>query len=304
MLRTLVGFAAETLPSSLAPADFQFSDKPPYGVTRAKKLFAVPGRLQACEWLREHYRHQGTSDPQRTVALLAVARLDHKTAVDAALGAIAEAEHDGELLQAELSIALYDAAIPSANRAIMLLDHEVPAVRSAALRLLSLPASQSRSDAQLILPAMSENPGFLPGFWRSTQKPPAKHLQDLIDGESDPVQQSQAILLLLAAGEGVDLAPLELQLSTSHGEFAKLSIAAALAKAGRTEKVAVKYYEQVYAESRTNASGGDRIARSLYELLRDLDGEPVAALRRHMRNEMGSNLFNRDADIEMHFIAP
>jgi hypothetical protein len=303
LLRTLVGFAAETLPSSLSPADFQFTDKTPYRVTRSKKLFAVPGRLQACEWLRERYR-QSTSDRQRTIALLAIARLDHQTAVDAALGAIAEAEQEGDLLQAALSIVLFDAAVPSADRAMMLLHHELPYVRRAALQRLALPASQSRSNAQLIAPAMSENPGFLPGFWRSTQKAPAKLLREMIDAESDPAQQSQAILLLLAAGEGVDLAPLESQLSPSHGEFTKLSIAAALAKAGRTDDEAVKYYEQVYAESRTSAGGGDRIARSLYDVLRDLGAEPVAELRRLMRNEMGANLFNRDADIDLNYAIP
>jgi hypothetical protein len=303
LLRTLVGFAAETLPTSLSPGDFQYSDKAPYGVTRAKKLFAVPGRLQACEWLRERYR-ESTNDLQRAIALLAVARLDHKTAVDAALSAIAEAEHDSALLQTALSIALYDAAVPSANRAIMLLDHELPAVQSAALQLLALPASQSRNDVQLVLPAMSENPGFLPGFWRSTQKAPAKLLRDLIDAESDPSLQSHTILLLLAAGEGVDLSPLESQLSATHGEFTKLSIAAALAKSGRTDEESVKYYEQVYAESRASAGTGDRIARALYEVLRDLRGEPVAELRRLMRNEMGANLFNRDADIDLNVLAP
>ncbi len=64
LLRSLVGFTAETLPGSLSPGDFQFSDKAPYGVARAKKLFAVPGRLQACEWLRERYR-DSSSDQQR-----------------------------------------------------------------------------------------------------------------------------------------------------------------------------------------------------------------------------------------------
>jgi hypothetical protein len=303
LLRTLVGFTAETLPSSLSPADFQFSDKVPYGVTRAKKLFAVPGRLWACEWLRERYR-QSTSDRQRAIALSAVARLDHKTAVDAALGAIAEAERDSELLQAALSIVLYDAAVPSADRAMMLLEHELPAVRRAALQLLALPAQQFRNNARPHLPATNENPGILPGFWRSRQKAPAKLLRDLIDAESDPVQQSQAILLLLAAGERVDLAPLESQLSAAHGEFTKLSIAVALAKAGRIDDAAVKYYEQVYAESRTSAGGGDQIARSLYEVMRELGGDPIGELHRLMRSEKGATLFDRSTDTDVIFTPP
>jgi hypothetical protein len=102
--------------------------------------------------------------------------------------------------------------------------------------------------------------------------------------------------LLLAAGEHANLAALESQLAASHAELAKLTIAAALAKAGRTDEEAVKYYEQVYAESSTPAGGGDdRIAAALYEILRDLHGQPILELRRRMRNEKGSRLFNSNA---------
>ncbi len=224
--------------------------------------------------------------------------------MDAAIGAITEAERDGELLQTALSIALSDAAVPSADRAMMLLEHELPAVRSAALQRLALPAQQFRNSARPLLPAINENPGILPGFWRSTQKPPTKLLRDFVDAESEPVQQSQAILLLLAADEGVDLPPLERQLAVSHGEFTKLSIAAAFAKSGRTDDDAVKYYGHVYAESRARAGGtDDQIIRALYEVLRDLRGEPVAELRRLMRSEKGASLFDRRRRYRSHLYA-
>jgi HEAT repeat protein/thiol-disulfide isomerase/thioredoxin/tetratricopeptide (TPR) repeat protein len=295
LLRALIGFTAETLPASLSPGDFQFSPQAPFRVMRSRKPFTLPGRIQACEWLGEHYR-KSPSPRQRAIALAAVARLDHKTAVDAALGAIAEAEVDSELLQTALSIALYDAAAPSAERAIMLLSHRMPSVRSAALQLLAMPASKLRDSRQPIPPTIDENPAVLPGFWRTTQEFPLQILRELMETENDPMQQSRAILLLLAAGERVDLAPLERQLSASQGEFAKLSIAAALAKSGRTDDEAIKYYEQVYAESSTRAGGGDdRIAAALYETLRELRSDALAELRRRMRNEKGASLFNPDS---------
>jgi HEAT repeat protein/thiol-disulfide isomerase/thioredoxin len=295
LLRALVGFSAETLPGTLSPGDFQFSAEAPYGVARSKKPFAIPGRIQACEWLRERYR-KSSIDRQRAIALAVVARLDHKTAVDAALGAIHEAEADNDLLQLALTIALSDAAVPSARRAIILLDHKLPAVRSAALQLLAMPASLMPHDGDALTPTMDENPDVLPGFWRSTELFPVETLRDLLDAQSDASQQSRAILLLLAAGERINLAPLEQQLTASHGELTRLSVAAAIAKAERTDDEAIKYYEQAYAESSTRTGGGnDAIAAALYEILRDLEDDRIVELRRLMRKEKGSSLFNRDS---------
>jgi hypothetical protein len=298
LIRALVGFSAGALPSSNSPQDFEYSAQAPYAVARSKTLVAVPGRIQACEWLRKRYR-TGASDRQRAVALAALARLDRKTAVDASLGAIAEAEAEGELLQTALAIALNDAAAPSAERAMLLLDHQLPAVRVAALQTLTIPRSAIKAKSEPLLPVIVEYPGVLPGFWLSKQKPPIEILHGLVVAESDPAQQSRAILLLLAAGEHANLAALESQLAASHAELAKLTIAAAIAKAGRTDEEAVKYYEQVYAESSTPAGGGDdRIAAALYEILRDLDGQPILELRRRMRNEKGSRLFNNNVSGE------
>jgi hypothetical protein len=303
--QALVGFKADTLPSSLSPGDFQFGAEAPYRVPRAKSLLAVPGRIAACQWLRARYRSI-SNDRQRALALAAVVRLDHKTAVDAALGAIDKAESDGQLLQTALSIALNDAAAPSAERAMMLLSHELPAVRNAALQLLAVPRSAAHKRRELLPPSVDENPGILPGFWQSKQNPPVQILRDLVDAESDAGQQSQAILLLLAAGERADLASLENQLFASHGKLTKLSIAAALAKAGRTDDEAIKYYEQVYAESSTPAGGGDdRVAAALYEILRDLSGQPIIELRRRMRNEKGPSLFDREnVSVDVSFEVP
>ena len=304
LLRSLVGFTAETLPASLSPSDFQYGSEAPYRVTRANTLFAVPGRIAACQWLRERYR-TGSNDRQRAIALAAVARLDHKTAVDAALGAIDEAEVDGELLQTALTIVLNDAAVPSVERAMTFVGHQVPAVRNAALGLLATPRSQAQQEREPFLPSIGETSSVLPGFWQSKQKTPIKTLQDLLDAESDPAMQSRAILLLLAAGERAELAALERQLAASHAELTKLTIAAALAKAGRTDDEAVKYYEQVYVESSTPAGGGDdRIAAALYEILRDLGDQPIIELRRRMRNEKGSRLFNDNTATDDVFGAP
>ena len=154
---------------------------------------------------------------------------------------------------------------------MMLLEHELPTVRLAALQRLALPAQQFRNSARRLLPAINENPGILPGFWISTQKPPTKLLRDFVDVESEPVQQSQAILLLLAAGEGVDLPPLESQLAVSHGEFTKLSIAAAFAESGALTMMPLSITGRCMPISPARAGGTtDQIIRALYEVLRDL----------------------------------
>lgn len=283
------GFADDQLLTTLSAENYEFGAQAPYRVVREKQSPRIPGRIEACEWLRQRY-HSATSDRQRAIALMAVAQLDHTTAVDAALGAVQEADDESELLRIALSILLGDAATPSAQRATALLSHRLPAVRGAALAFLASPGSQFGDEQALVPTALEES--VLPGLWRATEQFPIDDLRTLA-AEGDDLQRSQAGLLLLAAGERVDLPQLERALAAPDGDQAKLCIAVALAKARRTDQEAITHYEQTYAESDDNNDPQmAQIAAALYETLRNLPGDEIAKLRRRMRHEKGSSLFN------------
>jgi hypothetical protein len=226
---------------------------------------------------------------------MAVAQLDHKTAVDAAVGAVQEAKEDSEALQVAVSIALSDAPTPSAQRAATMLVHPVPAARNAALRVLTSPAFLSRDEGAAFVPAVSDE-SVLPGLWRVAKPLPTETLRTLAAAGEEP-QLSQAKLLLAATGEHIDLKQLEHAVPAPQRDYAKLCIAAALAKAGRIDEEAIAHYRQTYAESNADAqSQVARIPAALYEVLRDLPGEEIAELRRRMRQEKGAKILVNSGD--------
>src|SRR5205807_8127127 len=148
----------------------------PYRIVRSKQTLAIPGRIAACEWLRQRYQ-SAKSDSQRAIALWAIAQLDHKTAVDAAIGAVQAADKNGDPIQVAWSIILADAPVPSAQRATLLLSHKLPVVSSAALQYLALPGIAMQSEKRT-LPVVN-NSSVLPGLWRATEKLPIDKLHDL-----------------------------------------------------------------------------------------------------------------------------
>ena len=288
------GFSDSQFSTTLSAEEHEYGAKPPYRVVRSKQTLTIAGRIEACDWLRQRYQ-SAVSDRQRAIALMAVAQLDHKTAVDAAIGAVQEAKEDSEALQVALLIVLGDATTPSAQRATTMLSHAVPAARSAALRFLASPVFLTRHDEAALVPLVRDA-SVLPGLWRVAEWLPLETLRKLVVAGEEP-QQSQAKLLLAAAGEHVDLSQLEHSATEPQRDFAKLCVAAALAKAKRVDPEAIEYYRQTYAESNTDAhSEVARIPAALYEMLRDLPCDEVAELRRRMRQEKGAKILSNAGD--------
>jgi hypothetical protein len=290
----LGGFTEERFLGMLRADNYEYSPKPPFRIERTKQPLAIPGWIGACDRLRENFRN-ATDDSQRAIALLAVAQLDHKTAVDAAIGAIEEADKHSESLQVAVSIVLNDAPVPSAQRATMLLSNKVPAVRTAALQYLTYPGIAMQSEKRT-LAAVVNNQSVLPGLWRATEKFPVEELHKLAVTGGE-IQKSQAKLLLAAGGEHIELAQLEHILPAKHAEYAKLCVAAALVKAGRNDHEAVEHYQATYSEAAKESRPHDaQIFAALYEIIRYLPGDEVAELCRRIRNEKGTKLFNNTSD--------
>ncbi len=290
----LGGFINEQFLTTLAADNYEYGRQAPYRIVRTKQGLTIPGRVKACDWLRQRYQ-TATSDSQRAIALLALAKLDHKTAVDAAIGALRAMNHDGDATQVALSIVFSDAPSASARCATGLLSHPLPAVRVAALRFLAVPTVVSRNETPALIPVVPSD-AVLPGLWRATEKFPVDKLRRLA-ATGDVVQQFQAKLLLVATGEHLDLNQLDRALPAKQREYAKLCIAAALAKAGRNDREAIDRYQTTYADAAKDAHPRDaQIVAALYETLRDLPGDEIAELRRRMRKEKGSKLFNNSSD--------
>jgi thioredoxin-like negative regulator of GroEL len=286
------GFAAEQLSTTLSADDYEYGKQPPYRVVRSNNLPEIPGRVQACDWLRQRF-HSASSDRQRAIALMAVAQLDHQTAVDAAIGVVGETTKDGELLKVALEIMLRDAPVPSAQRATTLLDHSVTTVRIAALRHLTFPGSLAVAEGTALVPTLGDE-STLPGFWRTTEELPVEEIRALASSD-DALQQAQVDLLLLAAGEQFELSELvDIEIAlVPLDDYAKLCIAAALAKAGRNDSIAIEHYTQTYLDSDPHPDLPTApIGAALYEVLRDLPGDEVAKLRRRMRTEKGSRILS------------
>lgn len=285
VVRSRVGFFAEELPSQLSASSYQYEDQSPYRVKKALQTTRIPGRAEACNWLRERFEGAATNR-QRAIILTALARLDHQAAVDAALSAIQSAEAEDETLKVALAIALFDASKPSAQRAVEFLNHKLPKVQLAALDLLASPGNVLHLSEQPSVPVVANVSGHLPGFWSLRDAYSLDNLKELA-GSDDPRQQAQAKLLLLAAGEQIDLADLPSKIEELYQNHGNLLIATALAKAEKTDEPALKHYEKTFT-----SAANDSIAAGLYAVLRNLKGAEVAQLRRRMREEKGSSLFN------------
>src|SRR5690606_16715968 len=100
-----------------------------------------------------------------------------------------------------------DASKPSAQRAVEFLNHKLPKVQLAALDLLASPGNVLHLSEQPSVPIVANVSGHLPGFWSLRDAYSLDNLKELA-GSDDPRQQAQAKLLLLAAGEQIDLADL------------------------------------------------------------------------------------------------
>jgi thioredoxin 1 len=290
LLRARAGDHVEQRITAYYPADqYTYANTAPYRVTSTHEPITVPGYFQVCEWLRQKFM-AATNDRQRAIALLAVAELDHKTAVDAALGAIERAKADSELLPAALAIAFSDRSQISANRAATMLGHPASQVRRAALVQLAEPVFRRQVDG--LPPTRSaEEHDPLPGLSRATAALPKHHIEALAKS-GDARQQAQAKLLLLAAGDKLELAELERLVQPIAESKTKLLVAAALAKAKRTDDAAVAYYRETYAALSREA--GDTRLPALYDAIRALPGEELSGLRRQMRQEKGAQLFEQN----------
>jgi hypothetical protein len=288
----LGGFMEERFLGALRAGNYEYSSKPQYRIARTKQPLAIPGLVSACDWLRKKYQH-ATTDSQRAVALLAVAQLNHKTAVDAATGAIEAADKHSEPLQVAVSIVLSDAPVVSAQRANMLLSHRVPAIYTAALEYLAYPGVVLQGEKRA-LSVVVNNPSVLPGFWRVKEKLPTDKLHKLAES-ADEIEEAQAKLLLVASGEHIERAGLKHALPAKYDAYSNLCFAAALAKAGRSDHEAVEHYTSTYSNvASENGPHDTQIIAALYETLRDLTGDDVAELRRRIRNEKGAKLFNNN----------
>jgi hypothetical protein len=299
LLRARAGELADRHVSAYFAADqYMYGKDAPYRVSSTNEPVRIAGYFETCEWLRTKYR-AAANDRQRAIALLAVAELDHKTAVDAALGAIADANNDGELLPAALAIAFSDRAQISANRAVTMLGHPAPQVRDAALVQLAEPIFRRQVDGLPPTRSAEENDA-LPGLSRVTAELPKQQIETLAK-TGNARQQVQAKLLLLAAGEKLDPAELERELEPAAESKSKLFVAAALAKADRTDEAAVTYYRETYADVSQDA--GDARLPALYDALRSLPGDELSELRRKMRQEKGAQLFEQNGPPSPNFIS-
>jgi hypothetical protein len=295
LLRALVGPADSQFLSYLSSDEYTYDTKPPYLVLKTSRPADFPGRREACEWLREKYQH-AADDRQRAIALLAVAKLDHLTAVNAAIGAAQATKSDGLLLHVALALLFSDTTPPVANRAAALLAHPAAAARAEAVWVLSMPPSGRISRRKLDTPFVYDHSDTLPGFSRIKDRFPADVLHRVIDNQNRDDKDSKSLtalvrLQLLSTGEATDLAQLEKDLHEPLTEYTKLSIAAALGKAGRTDDEALAWFEATYAELAT--ASDEQKSAGLYEVLRGLDGERIIALRRKIRAKSGSGLFER-----------
>jgi hypothetical protein len=299
LLRARAGeYVDEHIPAYFAADQYMHEKESPFRVTSTNEPVTIPGYLETCEWLRKKYQ-TSTNDRQRAIALLAVAELDHKTAVDAALGAIDNAKTDNELLLAALAIAFSDRAQISANRAAAMLAHSVPQVRTAALAQLAEPASRRRAEGFPQTRSVEENE-VLPGLSRLTTELSKEKIEAFVKS-GDARQQAQAKLLLLAAGDKLDLPELERELQPFVESKTKLFVAAALARAKRTDEAAIAFYRDTYAAISHEA--GDSRLTALYEVLRALPGDELSELRRKMRQEKGAQLFEQNGPPTPNFIS-
>ena len=108
-------------------------------------------------------------------------------------------------------------------------------------------------------------------------------------------QQTEAKLLLLAAGEKQDLDQLEHDLPAEVGDETKLYIATALAKAKRTDAEAVGFYRDTYRSLSDDAADSRRLV-ALYQVLHNPIDDDVSDLRSQMRKEKGAQLFEHSND--------
>jgi hypothetical protein len=176
----------------------------------------------------------------------------------------------------------------------MFLGHPSEMVRRAALLTLAGPTARVQLE-ELLTTRRVHDVQILPGFWRTTEKLPVQQLQSLAN-TGDATIQAQARLLLVASGEPPAIEQLEREIQPIFGEQTKLFIASALAKSGRTGKEAVAFYRQTYVEVSARAASDTRPLASLYEVLRELPGDEISELRRQMRKEKGSKLFENSGD--------
>jgi hypothetical protein len=289
-IRAQIGDSSMDLPAGLDENNYRYYDKSPYHIVESVYAPPIPGRIEACEWLREKFQSEA-SDRQRAIALIALAKLDHQAAANAAIGAIREANKDTEILEVALAIALFDAPKASADRAAELLDHSVSTVQLAAMQTLALPGSSLVLHENPNVPTIDNSAGVLPGFWLATQSLPVPALQSLSKHEDSDVQ-SQAKLLLLAAGEKIDVSALHKALEEQIPATSSLAIAAALAKANRTDESSLQHYQSTY-----ESAADDSTCAELYKVLKVLKGEEVAKLRSRMRAEKGAALFNTGPNV-------
>jgi hypothetical protein len=206
------------------------------------------------------------------------------------------ARTENELLPAALAIAYSDRSQISANRAATMLAHPAPQVRTAALAQLTTPRTRRPVDGFPQTRSAEEN-NVLPGLSRLTADLPKEQIEALLKTDN-PRQQAQAKLLLLAAGEKLEPAELERDIQPIAESKAKLFVAAALARAKRTDEAAVAWYRETYAA--VSHEAGDSRLTALYDVLRALPGDELTELRRKMRQEKGAQLFDQNTNSSPH----